>query len=155
LPRPKVFVSYSHKDKKALAELKPFLKPLERDGVLSAWDDTRISGGADWKQEVDLALEDAKVAVLLISQDFLAADFVVEKELPRILEREAGGQLTILPVFLSPSLVGDVGFADPRTSGRTKIFLTRFQGYGLPDKPLSKLTWSERQRIYSDLARRL
>jgi hypothetical protein len=155
LPKPKVFVSYSHKDKKALGELKPFLKPLERDGVLSAWDDTRIAGGADWQQEIDQALGDAKVAVLLISQDFLASDFIIEKELPRILEREAKGQLTILPVFLSPSLVGDVGFSDPRTSGRTKVFLTKFQGYGLPEKPLSKLSWSDRQRIYTDLARDL
>lgn len=155
MPGPKVFVSYSHKDKKALEELKPFLKPLERDGMLSGWDDSRIPGGADWKQEIDQALGEAKAAVLLISQDFLASDFIVEEELPRILEREAGGQLTILPVFLSPSLVGDVVFPDPRSGGRSKISLAKFQGYGLPDKPLSSLGWSDRQRIYTGLARDL
>ena len=155
MPKPKVFVSYSHKDRKALAELKPFLKPLERDGLLSAWEDTRIPAGADWQQEIDQGLEEAKVAVLLIAQTFLASDFIVEKELPRILEREAQGQLTILPVFLSPSLVEDVGFADPRTAGRTKVVLSKFQGYGHPEKPLSKLSWSDRQRIYADLARDL
>jgi hypothetical protein len=155
LPGPRVFVSYSREDKKALDELRPFLKPLERDGVLSGWDDTRIPAGADWQQEIDQALADAKVAVLLISQTFLASDFIVEHELPRILEREASGQLTVLPVFLSPSLVEEVELSDPRSAGRGKITLVKFQGYGRPDKPLSTLSWSDRQRIYTGLAQDL
>lgn len=149
MPRPKVFVSYSHKDEPALAQLQRFLRPLERDGLLAAWADTALQGGADWKREIDEALADAAVAVLLISQDFLDSSFIVEEELPRVLEREASGRMRVLPVFLSPSLVEDVRF------GRAKILLSKFQGYGHPDKPLSGLEWSDRERIYRDLARQL
>ena len=155
MPGPKVFVSYSHRNEKALAQLQRFLRPLEREGLIAAWADTALQGGDDWKREIDEALATATVAVLLISQDFLDSTFIVREELPRILEREAAGRLTVIPVFLSPSLVGDVGFSDPRSGGRDKVFLTKFQGYGRPDQPLSDLEWSERERIYRDLARQI
>jgi TIR domain-containing protein len=155
LPGPRVFVSYSHRDEKALEQLQRFLRPLERDGLIAAWADTRLEGGDDWKREIDQALAEATVAVLLISQDFLSSGFITDEELPRILEREAAGRMTVLPVFLSPSLVEDIEFIDPRKGGQGKLLLTKFQGYGTPAKPLSDLEWSARERIYTDLARRL
>ena len=155
MPRPKVFVSYSHKDKKALEQLWRFLHTLEREGLLATWADTALQGGDDWKREIDQALAEATVAVLLISQDFLASDFIVQEELPRILEREATGLLTVLPVFLSPSQVDHLGFSDPRSGGRGKVHLSKFQGFGSSDKPLSGLTWADRDRIYLQLSERL
>ena len=40
--RPIVFVSYSHKDRKLLSELKTMLAPMSRDGLVDLWEDTRI-----------------------------------------------------------------------------------------------------------------
>ena len=155
MPSPKVFVSYSHRDRdaKALQQLQRFLTPLERDGVVSVWADTELKGGDDWKQEIFQALAEATVAVLLISQDFLASDFITREEIPRILQREAEGRLKVLPVFLSPSSVDDVGYPDP--AGRTKVFLSKFQGFGTPQKPLATLEWSAREKTYADLAKQL
>jgi hypothetical protein len=153
LPEPKVFVSYSHKDEKALEQLQRFLRPLERDGRITTWVDTLLDGGHDWRKEIERALDGATAAVLLISQDFLSSSFIAEEEVPRILAREAAGRMTVIPVFLSPSLVKETGFPDPRSGG--KVELTRFQGYGTPDTPLSDLDWSARERIYRELARRL
>lgn len=153
MPGPKVFVSYSHRDEKALEQLQRFLHPLEREGLITAWADTRIEGGHDWRKEIETALADATVAVLLISQDFLSSRFITEEEMPRILAREAAGKMTILPVFLSPSLVDEIDYPDPCSGGR--VLLTKFQGYGTPDKPLSEYEWSQRDRYYKDLAGRL
>ncbi len=155
MPGPKVFVSYSHRNQEALAQLQRFLRPLEREGLIAAWADTALEGGDDWEREIDEALAEATVAVLLISQDFLDSTFIVREEMPRLLEREATGHLTVIPVFLSPSMAGDLGFSDPRSGGRAKVLLTKFQGYGKPDQPLSDLEWSERERIYRDLARQI
>lgn len=155
MPGPKVFVSFSHRDKRALAQLQRYLRPLEREGLVSAWADTGLEGGADWEQEIEAALASAELAVLLISQDFLASDYIAKKEIPKLLEREAAGGLKILPVFLTPSLVDRMHFPDPRTGGRDKILLSKFQGYGRPEEPLSSLGWPERERIYGELARRL
>ncbi len=155
MPSPRVFVSYSHKDRdaKALQQLQRFLTPLERDGVVSVWADTELRGGDNWKQEIFQALAEATVAVLLISQDFLASEFITREEMPRILQREAEGRLKVLPVFLSPSSVDDVGYPDP--TGRTKVFLSKFQGFGTPQKPLATLEWSAREKTYADLAKQL
>ncbi len=39
---PRVFVSYSHENRQALERLQTFLKPLERDGLIDCWDETRL-----------------------------------------------------------------------------------------------------------------
>ena len=51
-----VFVSYSHKDCEASERLKTFVRPLEREGLIGYWDDTRIEAGNDWKAEILTAL---------------------------------------------------------------------------------------------------
>src|SRR5919206_406000 len=87
--RTKVFISYSHADKDWLERLKRHLKPLVREGRLDYWDDTHIRPGDDWRQEIRTALDTAQAAVLLISADFFASDFIDENELPPLL---AAGQ---------------------------------------------------------------
>ena len=71
MDKPKIFVSYSHRDPKALQELERFLKPLGREGLIVNWTDNQIKPGEDWHAKIDEALDTATVAVLLVSQDFL------------------------------------------------------------------------------------
>jgi hypothetical protein len=68
------------------------LKPLERVGKLDIWDDQRIIPGMKWKDEIDAALRQCKIAILLISSEFLASDFILDEELPKMLQAaESGG----------------------------------------------------------------
>ena len=101
--RTKVFISYSHADKEWLDRLKRHLKPLVREGNLDCWDDTHIRPGDDWQQEIQNALDTAQVAVLLISADFFASDFIDETELPPLLDAAKAKGVRILPVILSAS----------------------------------------------------
>ncbi|HYV49844.1 MAG TPA: toll/interleukin-1 receptor domain-containing protein [Myxococcaceae bacterium] len=103
-----VFVSYSHPDIAWLERLKIHLKPLERQGILAVWDDQRIRTGAQWQEEIRSALGRAKVAVLLVSPDFLASDFIAEQELPRLLDEP---ELTVVwvPVRTSNIAATKVG----------------------------------------------
>ncbi len=157
MPSPRIFISYSHRDEKALGQLQRFLRPLERDGLIELWADTRIQPGDPWAAEIDQALDRATVAVLLISQDFIDSDFITDKELPRLLARAGTDDLKILPVFLSPSTADFTSYpyTDPRTGEEQRFNLTSIQGYGTPNKPLSERSWSQREKIYVQLAGQL
>jgi len=52
------------------------LAPLEDAGLVDAWDDQRIPVGAQWRDEIAEAIDAARVAVLLVSKDFLASRFI-------------------------------------------------------------------------------
>ena len=75
---------------------------LKRQGLLSVWDDRRIRTGTDWNEQIRQAAERAKVAVLLISADFLASDFIINEEIPLLLERRDAEGLEIFPLLIKP-----------------------------------------------------
>ena len=138
--RTKVFISYSHADKDWLDRLKRHLKPLVREGNLDCWDDTHIRPGDDWKQEIRNALDTAQVAVLLISADFFASDFIDETELPPLLDAAKAKGARILPVIISASRFKRV----PE--------LARFQAVNSPDRPLDEMPRAEQEKALDRLA---
>ncbi|MGK7911222.1 MAG: SUMF1/EgtB/PvdO family nonheme iron enzyme [Synechococcus sp.] len=136
--RTKVFISYSHRDSSALERLQVHLKPLERDGIVERWDDTKIRAGQDWKAEIDRALDEARVAILLVSADFLASDFIHDDELPPILLAQAREGLDVLPVIL-----GHCRFK--------RSPLKKFQAVNSPSQPLLGLPTFEQDKIWVQL----
>jgi hypothetical protein len=138
--RTKVFISYSHADKEWLERLKRHLKPLVRESNLDLWDDTHIRPGDDWKQEIRTALDTAQVAVLLISADFFASNFIDENELPPLLDAARAKGVRILPVVLSASRFA----RNPD--------LARFQAVNPPDQPLDGMPPAEQEKVLDRLA---
>lgn len=129
-----VFISYSHKDKKWLNEFKTMLKPLERKGI-RLWDDSKIEPGKVWRDEIMRALGAAKVAVLLVSNHFLASDFITQNELPPLLESAKKERVPILWVYLSECLYKEM----PE--------IEAYQAAHDLSQPLDTLTKSERNKM--------
>ncbi|WP_295426853.1 TIR domain-containing protein [uncultured Thiodictyon sp.] len=98
----RVFLSYSHADEAWKDRLVAQLGVLERAGKLRVWDDRRIGAGADWPPAIETELAGCAVALLLISADFLNSRFILDTEVPRLLQRRARGGLTVIPVFVRP-----------------------------------------------------
>jgi hypothetical protein len=100
--RDQVFISYSHQDTAWLHKFQDALKPYIRNRAIRLWDDTQIPPGAVWNQEIKEAMAATKVAVLLVTRDYLASDFVSDEELPEFIRASEHG-LKVLWVAVGPS----------------------------------------------------
>lgn len=109
--------------------------------MIDPWDDTKIKPGTEWREEIRNALERARVAVLLVSADFLASDFIATNELPPLLQAaEAHGTLML------PLIIDHCRFE--KIEG-----LSRFQAVNNPSKPLATLDRSQREAWFDKLSR--
>ena len=97
-----VFISYSHKDEDWKDRLVSHLGVLQHEGLLNLWDDRRIGGGEDWYEEIQEAMTKASVAILLVSRHFLTSNFILEEEVPRLMERREKEGMRIFPIMVKP-----------------------------------------------------
>lgn len=99
--RPRVFISYSHRDEVWKDKLLPHLKALEQAGVgMVVWQDRQIDPGEHWYPAIEQAMADAAAAVLLISADYLASDFCIKEEVPYLLAQQEQRSMLLIPVLI-------------------------------------------------------
>jgi ubiquinone/menaquinone biosynthesis C-methylase UbiE len=144
--RDQVFISYSRDDKEWLRRLQVFLTPVFRAGRLKFWDDTNIRMGDSWRAEIQAAIDRARIAVLLVSPNFLASEFIATDEFPKILEAARRDGLKIVWMLLStaPYEVGSVGRV-----------IQEIQCAHPVDRPLDMLDNPERNQIFTKFVRDL
>ncbi|MBF0449992.1 MAG: toll/interleukin-1 receptor domain-containing protein [Candidatus Magnetomorum sp.] len=94
----KIFICYSHEDKHWIEKLAFYLKQLQHQGI-SFWYDERIRAGDIWPLEIQTAIETSHLIICLISDSFLASDFIRTKEIPAIQQRQKEG-ITVFPILL-------------------------------------------------------
>jgi len=114
MERNMVFVSYSHDDMDWKHAISVQLEVLERQNLLQLWCDTDIEAGQDWYDEIDRALLSAKIAVLIITANFLTSDFILNEEVPKILERHQDDGMSLMPILASDCLYQAVPWISPK-----------------------------------------
>ena len=140
--RKTVFVSYAHKDRRWADELVTFLAPWIRDKRVDLWDDSRIQLGENWQTEIQKAIEGATVAVLLVTKDFLASDFIADYELPVLLDRARKKQVRLAWIAVGHS-------------GVRATELWQFQAVNDPARPLEILSRAQRDKEMVDIAKEI
>jgi hypothetical protein len=141
--RIKAYISFSERDETYLDELHSHLDFFVRKGTLDYWDRSKLLPGSDWRQEINKALNATKVAILLISADFLALDPsepIASHELPALLPAAQNQEIVILNVIVRPC---SFEYSD----------LEPFQAVNPPGQPLSQLKADEREKIWVQLAK--
>lgn len=141
-PDPLVFISYSHEDEKWLQEFLTFLKPLKDLNRLDCWSDIEIDPGRQWREEIERALNSAKIAVLLVSPYFLASDYIKEQELPRILHKTNYDLLKIIWIPVSDS-----------NYEYTEI--VNYQAAHDPAKPLDTMRRPQRRQVLRKISKQI
>lgn len=99
-----------------------------------------ISPGSKWGEDIEKAVKSARIAILVISQDFLASDFIVENELPHLLQSAQKGGTKIIQLIVRPSTF------------ESCTDLAQFQTLNDPKRPLSGLQQVEQEKIFVKLA---
>jgi hypothetical protein len=122
-----------------LERLRAHLNSLVRDQSIEVWDDTKIKVGDKWREEIKESIDNAKIAILLISADFLASDFIYRNELPPLLESAKKNGTKIFSVILSPCR-----FHDYDT-------INQYHAINDPQKPLIELSRVKKEKIWNKL----
>lgn len=135
-----VFISYSHDDKDDLERLLVHLKGAKLNSMVGWWDDTQIKPGENWNDAIKKAIAAARVAILLVSADYLASEFILKNELPTLLTAAEEEGVTILPVILGPCIFQ---YTD----------LARFQSVNDPAIPLSKMNKHEKDEVWNKVVK--
>jgi tetratricopeptide (TPR) repeat protein len=132
-----VFFSYAPRDKTLGDKLEDHLSILKYRGLIETWHAYDISAGATIDQQVNTYLNNAHIILLLISANFMAADFWYGRDMQQALERHRRGEASVVPILLKPVLYDGAPFAR----------LTALPSNGKP-----VIEWRNRDRAFMDIA---
>ncbi len=134
----KLFISYAHRDEDFRLELNDQLSNLQRQKIISSWHDRQIVPGQEWAGEIDDALNEARIILLLISARFMASDYCYSKEMLRAIERHDAGEAVVIPIILSACDWQDAPFS-------------KLQALPKDAKPIKG--WNDRDEAWLDVVR--
>ena len=139
----KIFISYSHKDEDWKDRLQEQLEVLALEGYFSVWDDRQIEPGDDWFAEIERELNQADVAVMLISASFLRSSFILTEEIPIMLRRRQQDGMILIPLIIKPCAWQDIPW------------LSAIPGGHKDNLALSGLSEHDQDQALADLAREI
>jgi hypothetical protein len=119
----KGFISYSHADYRMFCEFRSHLKAIERGYGFEFWADNRIKTGYYWNSKIENAINESSIFVLLTSPDFIASDYIYEKEIPAIKARHQDAAALVLPIVVKRcawQMITDALQAAPTENGRLR-----------------------------------
>lgn len=100
---PRAFLSYAHEDERYLRKFLLALGPLLRSNRLLIWFDNEILPTEKWSERIERQLETMDLFIPLISPSYGGSE-ACAAELARALDREAAGEIAILPILISGHL---------------------------------------------------
>jgi serine/threonine protein kinase len=138
--RNQVFISYAHEDKTWCEAFTTMLAPA--GSSVKVWDDGLIPVGEKWADAINLALDKARVGLLLVSPNFLSSSFITSVELQKLLDAARTRAVEIFWVPISSSL-----FKYTELAG--------IQACWDPNVPLDGLANAERNKAISAICVRI
>ncbi len=162
--RCRVFICYAHADnedndpKKCwLNRFRKFLEPLVRQEDITVFSDKDVTIGEHWHEKIQHELNNSSSAVLLVSQNFLASDYIANSEMPVLLKNAADKDLRIFPIIISPCSYERITFryTDPK-DGPKEFKLSSLQSANPPSMTLMDMNnEADQDRVLLEVAEQL
>lgn len=127
--------------------------PLGIRDKLVFWCDRDITMGIPWEPQIEAALHQATVAVVLASPGLLASQFVREREMPVLLARAKSKLLSVVPVLVRPCQF-EAAFKYPDCQkGPFETALSAFTVYPKDGRALTALIEHEQDDVLRQVAK--
>lgn len=97
-----IFIAFSDKDKsikEGLLRQMDVVRDIENWNI---WNYKEILAGEEWEGKIIDKLDNSDIIILLLSPDFFSSRFIIEKELPKVIEKYEAGDCQIIPVIARP-----------------------------------------------------
>lgn len=140
--RHQVFISYSHKDQEWFNKLQLMLAPVEAFHGIKVWDDKEIMPGTYWHDAIKVALSQTRVAICLISRNFINSSYITTNELKYFMEEAAKQNVRIFPIAIS-------------RVENSENPLNEIQFVNNPAEPLNELSHETQHAVLSGMVDRL
>ena len=137
-----LFICYSNANERTVKQLIPSLKVLARRGYINYWRDTDLIAGEDWDETILERLSNAHVILFMVSREFLASDYVTNKERPLAMKLEEDQKAIVVPILLSACTWEEEDFSRlmnlPRKDKAVFSFARRDEAWKLVEEGLKK-----------------
>jgi hypothetical protein len=137
--RIRIFISYSHHDRRQWVDR--FMTMLKGMGV-ETFVDREIGSGVPWLDEIERNLAIAEGALLLVTADYAASDFIRGEEYPRILAEREQRRMRVHWVHISAAPYESMG-------------LKERQAAYPPEPPLESLTRPKRNVAIKEICEKI
>ena len=137
--RNQIFISYSHKDDLWRQRLIVHLAPWVRKRTFTSWDDHSIAPGNKWRDEIAQALDKSNIAILLVTPNFLASEFINNDELAPILSAAEKRGLVVVWIYVSSCAYKATLLKDYQAANDTVRPLDLLDGEGQINAELSRI----------------
>jgi TIR domain/inactive STAND len=135
----KLFISYSHSDRRSCEQLAMHLAALEGAGLIRKWSDDRIRPGDEWSDEISRALEQADIIILLVSPSYISSTYCT-LEAERAMDRYNSGNALVIPVLLDYLNLSECAFE-------------KLQTIPSPDRPIRSKHWKNANHALSEVSK--
>ncbi|WP_315824316.1 toll/interleukin-1 receptor domain-containing protein [Paraflavitalea speifideaquila] len=154
----KLFISYAHKDEKWKDQLVENLATLRNQELIGDWTDRQIETGL-WDPQIEAAMQEADIFLLLITRNFLSSTYISSKEITTAYARFKAGKAIIFPVIcdacaweLQP-ITREEKALHPVERKELYLWLGKFQAFPKDAKPIKK--WPNKQDGFVDVINQL
>ena len=113
-------------DQALVNKLERHMSVMQKQRLITTWNKGRMTkAGGDKKAEMDAHIDNAKIILLMISEDFMTSFYLDGTEVDRVMEKRTTGT-TVIPILLRPVERKDTPFERLSPLPSNEIFVTEW-----------------------------